>query len=197
MKAVVELGGKQYLIEPGTIFLADKVAAEKGTKYTTDRVLVLLDGDDVVLGRPYVEDALVTFTVLDQTKRNKVIVQKFRPKKGYLRTRGHRQQASQLQVDIIEGAGRRDERTVDEKKKAPKKKAASKVGEKKKAEKIEVKDKEPEEKAAKAPKKVAGKAPKKETKKASAKGAKKEPKKTEKKTAKKSTKPGRTKKDSD
>ena len=117
MKAVVELGGKQYLVEPGTIFLAEKLPAEKGEKYATDQVLMLLDGDDVVLGKPYVEDAKVTFTILDQTKRTKVIVQKFRPKKGYLKTRGHRQQASQLQVELIEGAGKRDERVTEKKKK--------------------------------------------------------------------------------
>jgi large subunit ribosomal protein L21 len=123
MKAVVELGGKQYLIEPGTIFLADKIEAEKGTQYTTDRVLLLVDGDDIVLGKPYVENARVIFSVLDQTRRRKVMVQKYRPKTGYFRLQGHRQDASQLQVELIEGAGKRDERLVEKKKKTRKKKA--------------------------------------------------------------------------
>jgi len=116
MKAVVELGGKQYLVEPGTILLAERVPVEKGGTYTTDRVLMLLDGEDVILGKPYVEKARVVFTVLDQTKRRKVVVQKYRPKTGYLRTKGHRQPASQLQVELLEGAGRRDERKVEKKK---------------------------------------------------------------------------------
>ncbi len=123
MKAVVELGGKQYLVEPGTIFLADKLPVEKGESYTTNSVLMLLDGDDVVLGKPYVEDAKVVFSVLDQTKRKKVIVQKFRAKKGFLKTRGHRQHATQVQVELIEGAGKRDQRVIEKKKPKRKKKA--------------------------------------------------------------------------
>jgi large subunit ribosomal protein L21 len=123
MKAVVELGGKQYLVEPGTIFLADKLPSEKGDTYSTDHVLMLLDGDDVIIGKPYVEKAKVIFSVLDQTKRRKVIVQKFRSKKGFLKTRGHRQHATQVQVELIEGAGRKDERVIEKKKRT--KKAAS------------------------------------------------------------------------
>ncbi len=124
MKAVVEIGGKQYLVEPGTIFLADKLPKEKGESYTSDRVLMILDGDDVVLGKPYIEDGKVTFSVLDQTKRKKIVVQKYRAKKGYLRTRGHRQHVTQVQVELIEGGGKRDERVIE--KKAKKKKAAPK-----------------------------------------------------------------------
>jgi len=124
MKAVIELGGKQYLVEPGTIFLTDSVEAEKGSSYTTDRVLLLVDGDDIVLGTPYVDKARVIFTVLDQTRRRKIIVQKYRPKTGYLRTVGHRQPATQLQVELIEGAGKRDERLVEKKKKTKKPKKA-------------------------------------------------------------------------
>lgn len=130
MKAVVEIGGKQYLVEPGTIFLADKLPKEKGESYTSDRVLMILDGDDVVLGKPYIEDGKVTFSVLDQTKRKKIVVQKYRAKKGYLRTRGHRQHVTQVQVELIEGGGKRDERVIE--KKAKKKKAAPKVESEKK-----------------------------------------------------------------
>ena len=126
MKAVVELGGKQYLVEPGTIFLTEKLPSEKGDTYSTDRVLMLLDGDDVIIGKPYVEKAKVVFSVLDQTKRRKVIVQKFRSKKGFLKTKGHRQPATQVQVELIEGAGRKDERVIEKKKKTTKKAAEEK-----------------------------------------------------------------------
>jgi len=116
MKAVVELGGKQYLVEPGTIFLAEKLPVEKGEKYETDRVLMILDDDDIVLGKPYVDGGKVTFSILDQTKRRKVIVQKFRSKKGFLKTRGHRQHATQVQVESIEGGGKKDARVIEKKK---------------------------------------------------------------------------------
>ena len=134
MKAVIELGGKQYLVEPGTILLAEKVPVEKGGTYTTDRVLMLLDGEDVILGKPYVEKARVVFTVLDQTKRRKVVVQKYRPKTGYLRTKGHRQPASQLQVELLEGAGKRDERKVEKKKVRKKKPKTEQVSQAEQAE---------------------------------------------------------------
>jgi len=199
MKAVVELGGKQYLVEPGTIFLAEKVPADKGQTWTTDQVLMIVDGDDVVLGRPYVEDGKVTFTVLDQTKRTKIIVQKYRPKKAYLRTRGHRQHASQLQVEIIEGGGKREERTVDKKATKKKKKAEKKpevVAES--AEKAE-KPKKAKETKAKAPKKTAKKAePKKAAKKTETKKAKDTKKSKEtKKTAEKKGKATKPKEKSD
>ena len=115
MKAVVELVGKQYLVEPGTIFLVDKLVAEKGESYISDHVLMILDGDDVVLGKPYIDGGKVTFSVLDQTKRRKIVVQKYRAKKGYLNTRGHRQHATQIQVELIEGGGKRVERIIDKK----------------------------------------------------------------------------------
>ncbi len=184
MKAVVELGGKQYLVEPGTIFLAEKIPVEKGGSYTTDRVLMLLDGDDVVLGKPFVEDGKVTFSVLDQTKRKKIIVQKFRPKKGYMRTRGHRQHASQLQVEVIEGAGKRDERVVDKKKKRKKAKKSEIVAKETKAEK----DAEPEAAAEKPEKKPKAKA---KTAKTTGKKTKAPAKKT--KTGKKKAKPRKKK----
>jgi large subunit ribosomal protein L21 len=126
MKAVVELVGKQYLIEPGTIFLVDKLPAEKGDLHVSDRVLMLLDDDDVVMGKPYIDGAKVTFSVLDQTRRKKVIVQKFRSKKGFLRTNGHRQYATQIQVEKIEGAGKLDQREVEKKKTTKKKKETKK-----------------------------------------------------------------------
>ncbi len=193
MKAVIELGGKQYLIEPGTIFLADRLPAEKGEKYTTDRVLMILDDDDVVLGKPYIDGAKVTFSVLDQTKRRKIIVQKFRSKKGFLKTRGHRQHATQVQVELIEGGGKKEKRVVEKKKKKTTKKSADKAP---KTETKKASDKAPKtetKKAAdKAPKtekkKASDKAPKTETKKASDKAPKTETKKASDKAPKAKTK---------
>lgn len=92
-------------------------------------MLLILDGDEIVLGKPFVEGARVIFSVLDQTKRRKIIVQHYRPKTGYIKTVGHRQPASQLQVELIEGGGKRDERVAEKKKskKAKEKKSEAKV----------------------------------------------------------------------
>lgn len=119
------------MVEPGTIFLADSVPSEKGTSWVVDHVLLIVDGDEIVLGKPYIDQARVVFSVLDHTKLRKVIVQKYKPKTGYLRTNGHRQPATQLQVELIEGGGKRQERVIDKKKvKKPRaKKADSKNAE--------------------------------------------------------------------
>jgi large subunit ribosomal protein L21 len=135
MKAVVEIGGKQYLVEPGSIFLADTVDSAKGNEYTCERVLCLLDGDDIILGKPYLDDGKVTFSVLDQTKRKKTTSQYFRSKKGVLKVRGHRQPASQLQVEKIEGGGKEAAREVEAAPKPKKKKADAKPGTEKSAKK--------------------------------------------------------------
>jgi len=161
MKAVVELVGKQYLVEPGTIFLVDKLPLEKGEIYSTDHVLMLLDGDDVVIGKPYIEKAKVVFSILDQTRRRKIIVQKFRSKKGFLKTKGHRQYATQVQVEIIEGAGKKDERIVEKKKKKPVKKSTKKKTDEKAAEKVT--EKKPAEKKPAAKKTAAKKTTAKKT----------------------------------
>jgi len=179
MKAVVELGGKQYLVEPGTIFQAEKVPVDKGGSYTTDRVLMILDGENVLLGRPYLDDARVTFTVLDQGKTRKVSIIKHRPKKGYLRTKGHRQETSQLQVEVIESAGKRDERQIDKKRKirksAEKTEKIESAPDEVEIEEVETKSEEikPVKKAAAKPKPVKKDADKPKTaKKAPAKTAK-------------------------
>lgn len=124
MKAVVELGGKQYLVEPGTIFLAEKVDTDKGDSYTCDKVLLIVDDSDIVLGNPFIDGGKVIFSVLDHTKRTKTVRQKFTSKKGILHVRGHRQPASQLQVEMIEGGGKTAKRVVSAKKTASKKSAS-------------------------------------------------------------------------
>jgi large subunit ribosomal protein L21 len=102
MYAVVEINGKQYRAEKGATLRVDRFDAEKGSSLALDKVL-LLSGDEVKIGLPYVSGAVVKTVVQEEIKGDKVIVFKYKPKKDYRRTRGHRQRYTLLKVEEILG----------------------------------------------------------------------------------------------
>jgi large subunit ribosomal protein L21 len=103
MYAVVEIKGKQYRADIGAVLRVDRFDAEKGASVSLDKVL-LVSGDSVKVGAPYVAGAVVTATVQDEIKGDKVVVFKYKPKKDYRRTQGHRQRYTLLKVEAIQGA---------------------------------------------------------------------------------------------
>ena len=103
MYAVVEINGKQYRAEKGATLTVDRFDAEKGSALSLDKVL-LLSGDTVKVGSPYVAGAAVKATVQDEVKGDKVVVFKYKPKKDYRRKAGHRQRYTVLKVEEIVGA---------------------------------------------------------------------------------------------
>jgi large subunit ribosomal protein L21 len=102
MYAVVEFSGKQYRAEKGAVIRVDRFDAEKGSVVSMDKVL-LLSGDSVKVGSPYVAGAAVKATVQEEIKDTKVVVFKYKPKKDYRRTQGHRQRYTLLKVEDIQG----------------------------------------------------------------------------------------------
>ena len=102
MYAVVEVNGKQYRAEKGDVLKVDRFDAEKGSSVSFDKVL-LVSGDSVKVGAPYVAGAVVKTTVQDEIKGDKIIVFKYKPKKDYRRTKGHRQLYTLLKVEDIQG----------------------------------------------------------------------------------------------
>lgn len=102
MYAVVEINGKQYRAEKGATLTVDRFDAEKGSALSIDKVL-LLSGDSVKVGSPYVAGAAVKAVVQDEIKGDKVVVFKYKPKKDYRRTRGHRQSYTVIKVEDIVG----------------------------------------------------------------------------------------------
>ncbi len=102
MYAVVECNGKQYRAEIGAVLKVDRFDAEKGATVSLDKVLVL-SGDSIKVGSPYVAGAAVKTTVQDEIKGDKIIVFKYKPKKDYRRTQGHRQRYTLLKVEEIKG----------------------------------------------------------------------------------------------
>jgi large subunit ribosomal protein L21 len=104
--AIVESGGKQYRAIEGRTIEVDRLAVETGNKFDFERVLLMADGDDVLVGTPLVSDILVKVTVVDHVKGPKIDRFKYRPKKRIRVRGGHRQQFTRLLVDFI---GRPDE----------------------------------------------------------------------------------------
>jgi large subunit ribosomal protein L21 len=113
--AIVESGGKQYRAVEGRTIEVDRLPVDAGNKFDFERVLLMVDGDDILVGTPTVSDILVKVTVVDHVKGPKIDRFKYRPKKRIRVRGGHRQQYTRLLVDFI---GRPDEDRKREKGKA-------------------------------------------------------------------------------
>jgi large subunit ribosomal protein L21 len=99
--AIVEDGGKQYrAVEGGTIEV-DLYPSEVGEQIDLERVLMIADGDQYLIGAPLVTGARVQATVVGQVKGPKVVVFKYKPKKRYRVKTGHRQKYTRLKIDAI------------------------------------------------------------------------------------------------
>ena len=110
--AIVESGGKQYRAVEGRTIEVDRLPVEAGKKFDFDRVLLMADGDEVMVGTPTVNDIEVKVTVMDHIKGPKIDRFKYRPKKRIRVRGGHRQQFTLLMVDFIGKHG--EKRKVEE-----------------------------------------------------------------------------------
>ena len=99
--AIIQTGGKQYRVSEGDVLSVEKLPAETGKETTFNDVLLVVNGDKVNLGTPLVSGASVKAEVVDQYKDDKVIAFKFRRRKGYHRTVGHRRQLTELKITKI------------------------------------------------------------------------------------------------
>jgi large subunit ribosomal protein L21 len=99
MIAVIETGGKQYLIKPGAVITVEKIAeAKEGEKLSFDKVLLTTEGDKINLGKPYLKDTVIEADVLKIGRSRKIIVFKYKNKTRYSRKQGHRQHFVQVKV---------------------------------------------------------------------------------------------------
>jgi large subunit ribosomal protein L21 len=99
--AVVETGGKQYLVKAGDVLRVEKLGTEAGKSLELTSVLAASDGTALTIGRPMVSGAKVSCTVVDQIRGPKVVSFKKKRRKGYHRKVGHRQSLTVLKVDSI------------------------------------------------------------------------------------------------
>jgi len=100
MYAVIATGGKQYKVSEGDIIKVEKLDVAEGDSYTFEDVLVV-SADSLTVGNPTVKGAKVSATVLENGKDRKVVVYKYKPKTGYHKKNGHRQQFTKLKIDAI------------------------------------------------------------------------------------------------
>ena len=98
MYAVIKTGGKQYRVTPGEKLKVEKLLGEVGSDITIDKVLMMVDGDNVTIGAPLIAGASVPATVLSHGRGDKVMIFKFRRRKHYRKTQGHRQSYTEIQI---------------------------------------------------------------------------------------------------
>ncbi len=101
MFAIVETGGKQYKVEPNTVFKVEKLKGKKGDEVLLTKVLAVEKRGELRVGKPYVSGAVVKAEVLEQGKDKKIIVFKYRPKKRIRKKTGHRQCYTKIRVKEI------------------------------------------------------------------------------------------------
>jgi|SRR3989344_6032525 len=99
--AVIETGGKQYLVKPSDKLKIEKLEGEKGAGIKFDKVLLTAEGDAVSVGKPYVTGAIVEAKVLRQARDKKILVMKYRNKTRYRRKHGHRQEFTEIEITKI------------------------------------------------------------------------------------------------
>jgi len=101
MYAVIETGGKQYRVEVGTELAVELLEVEPGQDITLERILLVADGDEAAIGRPIVDGATVSATVLRNDRAAKVISFKYKPKARRRVKKGHRQEQTVLRITDV------------------------------------------------------------------------------------------------
>ena len=102
MFAIFVTGGKQYKVQEGDFVFVEKLGVAEGENVTFDQVL-LVNGDELKVGTPYVDGASVVATVVKNGKSKKIDVIKYKAKKNEKKKIGHRQDYSKIQIVKIEG----------------------------------------------------------------------------------------------
>ncbi|HNZ40798.1 MAG TPA: 50S ribosomal protein L21 [Clostridia bacterium] len=100
MYAIIETGGKQYKVSEGDTLYIEKIEAEEG-KVKFDKVLAVATDEGLKVGKPYVEKATVTAEVEKTGKAKKILVFKYKAKKGYKKMQGHRQPYTKVKITKI------------------------------------------------------------------------------------------------
>ena len=100
--AIIRTGGRQFRVAEGDTLDVDLLDVEPGKTATFDDVLLFADGKDLTHGNPLVSGAKVTAEVLEQRKDKKVVAFKYKRRKGYHRTVGHRRKLTRVKIKTID-----------------------------------------------------------------------------------------------
>lgn len=102
MQAVIETGGKQYLVSPKEKLIIEKLVASVGDSVVFDKVLFTDHDGKISIGKPYLSGSKVTAKVLNQQRGEKIVVFKYRAKSRYRRKQGHRQSETVVEIESID-----------------------------------------------------------------------------------------------
>lgn len=101
MYAIIETGGKQYRVKPGDVVRVERLRGEVGSSVTLGEVLLVAGEGEPRVGNPHLSGVSVVGTVVAQDRDAKVRVFKFKKRKHYRRTRGHRQSFTAVRIDAV------------------------------------------------------------------------------------------------
>ena len=105
MYAIIEACGKQYKVAEGDVVFFEKLDAEEGKKVKFDNVILVSENNGKVeIGNPYVKGAKVEGKVVSHGKAKKILVYKYKAKKNYRRTQGHRQPYTKVEITAVKTA---------------------------------------------------------------------------------------------
>ena len=102
MYAIVKTGGKQYKIREGEVLRVEKIDGEIGSEVSFDQVLMVSDGENATIGQPLLDNVTVSGTIVEQGKNKKILVFKYKKRKRYRRSQGHRQAYTAVKIDSIQ-----------------------------------------------------------------------------------------------
>ena len=115
MYAIIESCGKQYKVTEGDVVFFEKLDTEEGKKVTFDNVVLVSDGKKVEVGAPYVKGVKVEGKVVSHGKGKKILVYKYKAKKNYRRTQGHRQPYTKVEITKIKTPAEKTEAKAEAK----------------------------------------------------------------------------------
>ena len=101
MKAIIVTGGKQYTVAEGDVLYIEKLNVEAESTVKFDQVLAVLDGENSKIGAPVVAGAVVEAKVVKNGKGKKIVIFKYKPKKGEKKKMGHRQPYTKVKITKI------------------------------------------------------------------------------------------------
>ena len=113
MYAIIESCGKQYKVAEGDVVFFEKLDVEEGKKVTFDKVVLVSEEKKVEVGAPYVKGVKVEGKVVANGKGKKILVYKYKAKKNYRRTQGHRQPYTKVEITKIKTAAEKEAKAAE------------------------------------------------------------------------------------
>lgn len=99
--AIVEISGRQFWIETGKYYDFNRIPTELGKQIILNRVLLLNNNGDILIGKPYLETVIIKGKILEHLRSKKTIVYKMQPKKKTRKKQGHRQELTRVFIEDI------------------------------------------------------------------------------------------------